>query len=1069
MPNGTSHLEAEYTRGPILGRGASGVAFIVRPKRDPQRQLVAKEMCIVRTDEKRRREALAESQLLQELSHPNIIICYDVIQDVDMLYIVMEYADGGDLSHWIQLRRDENRRLTERTIMLSFVQICAALHYIHSKKILHRDLKPANIFIVGEAQDLSECTIKLGDFGIAKMIDGTMGQANSTVGTPSYLSPEICKNNPYGMKADIWSLGVVLYELTCLKVPFHAGNLPAMALMICTSEQKAVPEEYSTGLAELVKCLLYKDPTKRPVVSALLALPYVQGFISDSQRAVFGDITASSSSAIASASAGASGSAAAAAASAGNGGAGTSAGSSSGAGAGVGAASDGSNRGAVSAGGQAQAMPDVQPGRHSRGASLPTRQSRATKDDADGGRLPSCGPTAGRLRSEKFPPVEDSSSPGVGPWFLQRAGETSERRPNDKGRAGPTPRTVGSMMHVPRADCRDAVVAAQQHWVQQQQDRSDRGGRFSDRGERPERLDRLEQRGDNLGDVADRNGTEGDWHERQEPRADRAERTDREQRSKRSERGERVLRQDPSQRRLELPDRLDPAERRPDRERPERVDRATAGGGGAGRGGGRSGRSGVASEDTPVRGAPLPLASTAPTAGDGDSEQGDFWADMDNRGEAASYDTFNTPRKGGSWNSAVDMHLESALPTPEHNVFARTDEDLAGALGHHSTSCSAAAFLAEAAMAVVAAAAGPPPPETCQEPAPPFADPPPSSVVSGLMASTIDIQARVRHRNKRRAVGGRPPLLMGPEAADGQDPHSPIRMVMPQRGGSSSSSSVVGQEPSLHSTAPLPSSCSAAARAFAAERSLSPIRSGVSGVGGNGGGGASGSSSLAGALEMLIPATLRSSGSAPSLPPLPKILHRPAQRSRSVVGFGDCRELGKMPDSRDYYTGYNTAELQPNQRPAAHLFRTAPLPSTMSAEASNAGPGPLPLAAPSPQPLPAGGSRSTAAAPREGPSAGTRSTGAGQGPLPAQTGNSGRLGPRDLLRGGCSDDARLAPKLPTALTIQGDTRHWRESSSAAAVREGWSDARGDGDGRLPLAARSGDSEARMPTARLSVV
>mmetsp|Transcript_49400 Transcript_49400/g.132613 ORF Transcript_49400/g.132613 Transcript_49400/m.132613 type:complete len:292 (+) Transcript_49400:40-915(+) len=291
---------------------------------------------------------------------------------------------------------------------------------------------------------------------------------------------------------------------------------------------------------------------------------------------------------------------------------------------------------------------------------------------------------------------------------------------------------------------------------------------------------------------------------------------------------------------------------------------------------------------------------------------------------------------------------------------------------------------------------------------------------------------------------------MGPEAADGQ----------------------VGQEPSLHSTAPLPSSCSAAARAFAAERSVSPTRSGVSGVGGGGigGGGASGSSSLAGALEMPIPATLRSSGSAPSLPPLPKILHRPAQRSRSVVGLGDCRELGKMPDSRDYYTGYNTAEsFQPNQRPAAHLFRTAPLPSTMSAEASNAGPGPLPLAAPSPQPLPAGGSRSTAAAPREGPSAGTRSTGAGQGPLPAQTGNSGRLGPRDLLRGGSSDDARLAAKLPTALTSQGDTRHWRESSSAAAVREGWSDARGDGDGRLPLAARNGDSEARMPTARLSVV
>ena len=72
-----------------------------------------------------------------------------------------------------------------------FVQICAALLHIHSRRILHRDLKPANVFIVGKG-DLSTCTVKLGDFGIAKMLEGTTCQAHSTVGTPSYLSPEIC-------------------------------------------------------------------------------------------------------------------------------------------------------------------------------------------------------------------------------------------------------------------------------------------------------------------------------------------------------------------------------------------------------------------------------------------------------------------------------------------------------------------------------------------------------------------------------------------------------------------------------------------------------------------------------------------------------------------------------------------------------------------------------------------------------------------------------------------------------------------------------------------------------------
>lgn len=139
-------------------------------------------------------------------------------------------------------------------------------------------MKPANIFVAGEG-DLSQCTVKLGDFGIAKMVEGTTGQANSTVGTPSYLSPEICKNNPYGVKADVWSLGVVLYEMTCLKVPFQASNLPAMALQICTMDYKPLPEEFSSDLHALVHQLLQKDPLRRPAMSAVVDEPFVKGFM----------------------------------------------------------------------------------------------------------------------------------------------------------------------------------------------------------------------------------------------------------------------------------------------------------------------------------------------------------------------------------------------------------------------------------------------------------------------------------------------------------------------------------------------------------------------------------------------------------------------------------------------------------------------------------------------------------------------------------------------------------------------------------------------------------------------
>lgn len=273
-------FEATYDKGSILGRGASGVAFVVRPRKDPKVEYVAKEICLMRCEEKRRREAFAESRLLRELRHDHIVTCLDVFEEMDMLYIVMEYATGGDLGRRIQARKTEGVRFTEAVIMRVFAQVSSALHYIHSQKIVHRDLKPANIFIAGEG-DLSCCTVKLGDFGIAKMVEGTMGQANSTVGTPSYLSPEICKNNPYGVKADVWSLGVVLYEMSCLKVPFQASNLPAMALQICTMDFKPLPEDFSSDLHALVNQLLQKDPLRRPAMSAVVEEPFVKAFMAE--------------------------------------------------------------------------------------------------------------------------------------------------------------------------------------------------------------------------------------------------------------------------------------------------------------------------------------------------------------------------------------------------------------------------------------------------------------------------------------------------------------------------------------------------------------------------------------------------------------------------------------------------------------------------------------------------------------------------------------------------------------------------------------------------------------------
>jgi NIMA (never in mitosis gene a)-related kinase 1/4/5 len=101
-----------------------------------------------------------------------------------------------------------------------------ALEYVHGRKVLHRDLKTQNIFLTGNN------TVKLGDFGISKVLENTNRAAMTVVGTPYYMSPEVCQNSPYSYKSDVWALGCVLYELCTLKHAFSADNLLGLVYKI---------------------------------------------------------------------------------------------------------------------------------------------------------------------------------------------------------------------------------------------------------------------------------------------------------------------------------------------------------------------------------------------------------------------------------------------------------------------------------------------------------------------------------------------------------------------------------------------------------------------------------------------------------------------------------------------------------------------------------------------------------------------------------------------------------------------------------------------------------------------
>ena len=169
---------------------------------------------------------------------------------------------GGDLKKRIQ--NQKGKYFPENQIIDWFTQICLSIKHIHDRKILHRDLKSQNIFLT--KNDL----IKLGDFGIAKCLDFTMQKASTFIGTPYYLSPEIVQNQPYSFKSDVWSLGVLLYEMCCLKMPYDANSLADLTLKIIKGNFSPLPSHYTKGLVMLVTCLLCVDQNKRPSVNDIL-------------------------------------------------------------------------------------------------------------------------------------------------------------------------------------------------------------------------------------------------------------------------------------------------------------------------------------------------------------------------------------------------------------------------------------------------------------------------------------------------------------------------------------------------------------------------------------------------------------------------------------------------------------------------------------------------------------------------------------------------------------------------------------------------------------------------------
>jgi len=175
------------------------------------------------------------------------------------------YKIGGDLGKRITEYKGKNKFFPENQILDWVTQISLALKHVHERKIIHRDLKVQNVFLT------SSNIVKLGDFGIARILSHTIEKAKTVVGTPYYLAPEIVQNKIYGFEADIWSLGIITYELCALKVPFDANSIQSLALKITKGTYSPIPNQYSKDLKVLIAQMLSVEPSRRPKIQHILS------------------------------------------------------------------------------------------------------------------------------------------------------------------------------------------------------------------------------------------------------------------------------------------------------------------------------------------------------------------------------------------------------------------------------------------------------------------------------------------------------------------------------------------------------------------------------------------------------------------------------------------------------------------------------------------------------------------------------------------------------------------------------------------------------------------------------
>jgi len=274
------YSEAPWVRRRVVGRGNFGKARLL-VNEDTGELVVSKEAKLDGSEEARRKQSSdwsKEVELHSKLYHPHIIGYRGSFQQNDMFCIVMDYAAGGTLDGRIVQQKEAGEPFCAEMILRWLAEMASALEHMHSHRVLHRDMKPANVLLSTEGE------IKLADFGVSRLLGSQTSLAQTVLGTPFYMSPELFKGEPYSQPTDVWALGVVLFELLTLQRPFTGDNIGVVMTRIsrCDFDRTAlVACAHPHELKLLVsgegshRSLLHPDPEARCTLAQLLAAEMV--------------------------------------------------------------------------------------------------------------------------------------------------------------------------------------------------------------------------------------------------------------------------------------------------------------------------------------------------------------------------------------------------------------------------------------------------------------------------------------------------------------------------------------------------------------------------------------------------------------------------------------------------------------------------------------------------------------------------------------------------------------------------------------------------------------------------